>query len=177
MVGEIRDQETLENAFKAALTGHLVISTLHTNDAPSTIVRLADMGAQPSLIESALIAVVSQRLVRKVCDFCGEPYTPSQQEIRALLLSEEELENFSIRKGFGCTQCRGTGYVGRTAIFEMMPITDGIRTLIHNNAAAHLIRNTAIKEGMFTLRASAIAKFKAGITTSEEVLRVIGGVL
>ena len=175
MVGEVRDEETAENAFKAALTGHLVISTLHTNDAPSTVVRLADMGVQPSLMETALLGVVSQRLVRKVCDMCGEPYRPAPEELQAMGLTEEDIAGFPIRKGFGCDQCRETGYLGRTAIFELMPITEGVKNQIHNNAAAHIIKKVAIQEGMRTLRDSAIAKLKAGITSPEEVLRVIGG--
>lgn len=174
MVGEIRDDETVGHAFQAALTGRLVISTLHTNNAASTIVRLADMGARPSLLESSLIAVVSQQLVRKVCDYCREPYTLSQNEMQALGLSEENVEEFSLQKGRGCSRCGGTGYSGRTAIFEIMKITDGLRTLIHNNAAAHQIEDLAIKEGMRTLKDSAIAKLKAGMTTSEEVLRIMG---
>ncbi len=176
MVGEIRDQETAESAFKAAISGHFVMSTLHTNDAPSAVVRLADMGVQPSLIESALIGVVSQQLVRKVCDMCGEPYSPSQQEMDVLQLSEDDLRGLPIRKGFGCQACRGTGYLGRTAIFEIMPITDGIKLLVHDNMAAHLIKRAAEREGMHTLQDSAMAKFKAGLTTSEEVLRIIGGI-
>ncbi len=176
MVGEIRDQETAENAFKAALTGHLVISTLHTNDAPSAVIRLTDMGVQSSLIESALIGVISQRLVRKVCDMCGEPYRPSQAELQTMGITEEELVGMPIRKGCGCQHCRGTGYSGRTAIFEIMPITDGVKLLVHDKMAAHLIRRAAVREGMRTLQDSAMEKFKAGLTTSEEVLRIIGGV-
>ncbi len=175
MVGEIRDRDTVENAFKAALTGHLVLSTLHTNDAPSTIVRLADMGAQTSLMETALLGVVSQRLARKVCEYCGEPYNLSQEERKGLLLSEEDIQGLSIRKGFGCEHCRGTGYLGRTAIFEIMRITDDIRGLIHKHTPAHLIRSAAIKDGMQTLRGSAMAKFKAGIIPADEVLRITGG--
>lgn len=174
MIGEIRDQDTVENAFKASLTGHLVFSTLHTNDAPSAIIRLADMGAHTSLMESTLLAVVCQRLVRKVCDMCGEPYRPSERELDMLQLTEEQLAGLPIRKGFGCPKCHGTGYFGQTAVFEIMPITDEIRTLIHKNAAAHIIRNAAIQEGMKTLKDSAMAKFKAGIITAEEVLRAMG---
>ena len=176
MVGEIRDAETVDNAIHAALTGQLVLSTLHTNDAPSAIIRLTDMGVQTSLIESALVGVMSQRLVRKVCEMCGEPYRPAQAELQALGLTEEDLVGLPIRKGFGCSHCRGTGYAGRTAIFEMMPITDGVKLLAHDHMAAHLIRKAAAKEGMRTLLDSAMEKFKAGITTSEEVLRILGGV-
>jgi type II secretory ATPase GspE/PulE/Tfp pilus assembly ATPase PilB-like protein len=107
---------------------------------------------------------------------CGEPYRPSQQEMDALGLTDEDISGLPIRKGFGCPTCRGTGYLGRTAIFEIMPISDGIKLLIHDNMAAHLIKRAAKKEGMHTLRDSAIAKFKTGLTTSEEVLRIIGGI-
>ncbi len=174
MVGEIRDYETVENAIHAALTGHLVFSTLHTNDAPSAIARLVDMDAQPFLVESVLIAVLAQRLVRKICNNCRRPYTPSPQELVALNLSDEEFRELNLFKGVGCTKCRGTGYYGRIAIFEVMPISEAIRNLIHNNAGAQDIKKQALKEGMQTLRESAIAKMKAGITTLEEVIRVTG---
>jgi general secretion pathway protein E len=132
------------------------------------------MGAHTSLLESALAAVVSQRLVRKVCDLCGEPYMPSKRKLDLLGLTEEQLAGLPIRKGFGCPKCRGTGYFGQTAVFEMMPITDEIRSLIHKNAAAHILRKAAIEGGMNTLKDSAMAKFKAGIITIEEVLRAMG---
>ena len=175
MVGEIRDYETVENAIHAALTGHLVFSTLHTNDAPSAVARLVDMGAQPFLVESTLIAVLAQRLIRKVCETCGKIYNPSPQEIVPLNLSQAEIKALTLRKGVGCTKCRGTGYYGRTAIFEIMAISDKIRQMIHNNAGAQELKKQAISEGMHTLRESAIKKMKAGITTLEEVLRVTGG--
>jgi len=175
MVGEIRDHETVENAIHAALTGHLVFSTLHTNDAPSAIARLVDMGAQPFLVESTLIAVLAQRLVRKICDHCRKPYFPSSQELAALNLPDQELREMTVFKGAGCVKCRGTGYWGRIGIFEVMPVSNEIRHLIHINAGAQDIEKTALKEGMHTLRESAVAKMKAGITTVEEVLRVTGG--
>ena len=175
MVGEIRDYETAENAIHAALTGHLVFSTLHTNDAPSAIARLVDMGAQPFLVESTLIAILAQRLVRKVCENCAKSYVPAPQELVPLNLSEDELNNMSLRKGVGCTKCRGTGYHGRSAVFEVMPVSDEIRKLIHHNAGSQDIKKQAIKEGMHTLRQSAIHKMNAGITTLEEVVRVTGG--
>lgn len=175
MVGEIRDHETVENAIHAALTGHLVFSTLHTNDAPSAIARLVDMGAEPFLVESTLIAVLAQRLVRKICNNCRRPYTLSPQEISALKFSDTETDALNLFKGIGCTKCRGTGYFGRIAVFEVMPVGDEIRNLIHNNAGAQDIKKQALKEGMHTLKESAIAKMKAGITTVEEVLRVTGG--
>jgi general secretion pathway protein E len=175
MVGEIRDYETAENAIHAALTGHLVFSTLHTNDAPSAIARLVDMGAQPFLVESTLIAILAQRLVRKVCENCAKSYVPAPQELVPLNLSEDELNNMSLRKGVGCTKCRGTGYHGRSAVFEVMSVSDEIRKLIHHNAGSQDIKKQAIKEGMHTLRQSAIHKMNAGITTLEEVVRVTGG--
>lgn len=174
MVGEIRDHETVENAIHAALTGHLVFSTLHTNDAPSAIARLVDMGAQPFLVESTLIAVLAQRLVRKICNNCRKPYTLSPQEVTALNLPDLESGDLNLFNGIGCTKCRGTGYFGRIGIFEVMPISEAIRDLIHKSAGAQDIKRQALKEGMHTLRESAIAKMKAGITTAEEVLRVTG---
>ena len=175
MVGEIRDAETVDNAIHAALTGHLVLSTLHTNDAPSAIARLVDMGAEPFLVESTLIAVLAQRLVRKVCDACGKNYTPSPTELAALkLLDDPTVKNLQLKKGDGCGKCRGTGYYGRIAIFEVMPVSSKIRNLIHNNAGAYDIKEMALKEGMHTLHESAIQKMKNGITTVEEVIRVTG---
>ena len=177
MVGEIRDYETVENAIHAALTGHLVFSTLHTNDAPSAIARLVDMGAQPFLVESTLIAVLAQRLVRKVCTHCSTAYSPTPRELAALRLSGEDGRQLTLRKGQGCAKCRGTGYYGRIAVFEVMPVSDEIRTLIHTNAGAQEIQKQAIKEGMHTLRHSAIQKMNSGVTTLEEVIRVTGGFL
>ena len=175
MVGEIRDHETVENAIHAALTGHLVFSTLHTNDAPSAIARLVDMGAQPFLVESTLIAVIAQRLVRQICTVCSKPYLPSSKEIAALNLPAAETQNLTLCKGAGCVKCRGTGYWGRIGIFEVMPVSDAIRHLIHTNAGSQDIQKTAFKEGMHSLRESAVAKMKAGVTTLEEVIRVTGG--
>jgi general secretion pathway protein E len=175
MVGEMRDKESVGHTLQAALTGHLVLSTLHTNDAPSAIVRLINMGAEPFLVESTVIGVIAQRLIRKICDNCTQPYQLPQQEIAMLQFSKEEVKKFSLHKGAGCEKCRGTGYFGQTALFEVMEITDEIRELIHNNAGAYAIERAAIKQGMHTLRVQAIEKMKAGITTCEEVLRVTGG--
>ncbi|PID58814.1 type II secretion system protein E [candidate division KSB3 bacterium] len=178
MVGEIRDTETVDNAIHAALTGHLVLSTLHTNDAPSAIARLVDMGAEPFLVESTLIAVLAQRLVRKVCDNCGAACKPSSTELAALkLAADPSMRGVLLQKGEGCGKCRGTGYYGRSAIFEVMPVSPKIRALIHNNAGAHDIKEEALKEGMQTLRESAIRKMKEGITTVEEVIRVTGTIV
>lgn len=174
MVGEIRDYETVENAIHAALTGHLVFSTLHTNDAPSAIARLVDMGAEPFLLESTIIAIMAQRLVRRICDGCRQPYRLTKPDMAALNLPPDQSEAIQLFHGAGCSRCRGTGYHGRIAIFEVMPISEAIRQLIHQNASAQDIKAMARKEGMHTLRESAIAKLQAGITTVEEVLRVTG---
>jgi general secretion pathway protein E len=175
MVGEMQDENSVEQTVRAALAGHLVFSALHTHDTTSAIVQLINMGIQPFLVGSTIIAVVAQRLVRKICDSCARPARLSAQEIDDLHISKEESEKLSLRKGTGCITCRGTGYFGQTAIFEVMEITDEIRALIHSNAGAHAIKNAAIKQGMHTLRARAIEKMKAGITTCEEVFRVTGG--
>ncbi len=178
MVGEIRDSETADNAIHAALTGHLVLSTLHTNDAPSAIARLVDMGAEPFLVESTLIAVLAQRLVRKICNACAETYTPSPTELAALRLADDpSMQGILLKKGEGCGKCRGTGYYGRIAIFEVMPVSPKIRKLIHHSSGAHDIKERALKEGMQVLRESAIQKMKDGITTVEEVIRVTGAMV
>jgi type II secretory ATPase GspE/PulE/Tfp pilus assembly ATPase PilB-like protein len=174
MVGEIRDHDTVENAIHAALTGHLVFSTLHTNDAPSAIARLVDMGAEPFLVESTLIAVLAQRLVRKICNNCRQPYTLTKNDTIALNLPQEAMQAAQFFYGAGCSRCRGTGYHGRIAVFEVMPVNEEIRHLIHNSASAQDIKGVARKEGMHTLRESAVAKLQDGITTVEEVLRVTG---
>ncbi len=175
MIGEIRDQETAENAVNAALLGHLVISSVHTYDAPSALVRLVNVGAEPFLVESTVIGVIAQRLLRRICDNCGKAYQLSPQEMAALHFTKEDAERLSLKKGSGCMKCRGTGYFGQTAIFETMEITEELRALIHSNAGSYAIKGAAIKGGMKTLRAKAIEKMVAGITTCEEVLRVTGG--
>jgi type II secretory ATPase GspE/PulE/Tfp pilus assembly ATPase PilB-like protein len=175
MVGEIRDKESVEHTIQAALTGHLVISTVHTDDAASAIVRLVNIGTQPFLVESTIISVIAQQLIRKICQNCAQPHQLSQKEIAGLHCSKEDAEAFSLQKGIGCEKCRGTGYFGQTAVFEVMEMTDEIRTLIHDNAGTHAIKNAAIKQGMRPLRAVAIEKMKAGMTTCEEVLRITGG--
>jgi general secretion pathway protein E len=175
MVGEMRDKDSVEQTVRAALAGHLVLSTLHTHDTTSAIVQLINMGIQPFLVGSTVIAIIAQRLVRKICDSCARPARISAQEIDELHISKEEAEKLALRKGTGCMTCRGTGYFGQTAIFEIMEVTDELRTLIHNDAGAYAIRNAALKQGMHSLRARAIEKMKAGITTCEEVFRVTGG--
>jgi len=174
MVGEIRDHETVENAIHAALTGHLVLSTLHTNDAPSAIARLVDMGAEPFLVESTLIAVLAQRLVRLICDVCGEDYTPTDNDLAPVGITTAELNGKQLRRGVGCSKCRNTGYYGRSAIFEIMPVSHEIRQLIHRSAGSQDIQAQALKEGMHTLWQSGVKKLISGQTTIEEVVRVTG---
>ena len=174
MVGEIRDLETADNAIQAALTGHLVMSTLHTNDAPSSVTRLLDLGIQPFLINSTLIGVVAQRLVRKVCEYCAEWYHLSEDECRILGINYEKAKNMNISIGRGCPQCRGTGYLGRTGIFEVMEITEKIRAAVESTATPAKIRQIAKSEGFVTLRESAIKVLLKGITTFDEIVRVTG---
>jgi type IV pilus assembly protein PilB len=172
LVGEIRDLETAEIAVKAALTGHLVLSTLHTNDAPSTIGRLLDMGVEPFLVSSSLIVTVAQRLVRCICPDCKEPVDISPEALVELGVPEAEVDDFTCYKGKGCSKCSNIGYRGRLSLYEVMPTTGEIVELILRRAAANEIKRVAIQEGMKTLRMSGIAKIQQGITTIEEVLRV-----
>jgi type IV pilus assembly protein PilB len=172
LVGEIRDLETAEIAVKAALTGHLVLSTLHTNDAPSTIGRLLDMGVEPFLVASSLIVTVAQRLIRCICPDCKEPIDVPHEALLDLGVPEEEIDDFKCYKGKGCSKCSSIGYRGRLSLFEVMPTTDEIQELTLRRAAANELKRAAIQSGMRTLRQSGIAKIKQGITTIEEVLRV-----
>jgi general secretion pathway protein E len=174
MVGEIRDYETAENAMQAALTGHLVMSTLHTNDAPGTVTRLLDLGIQPFLINSILTGVVAQRLVRKVCHHCSEPDFLTEDECRLLGIEYDADSKHEISVGAGCPQCRGTGYLGRTGIFEVMEISEKIREAIENQSTPDKIKQIAISEGLVTLKEGAINKLLKGITTVEEIARVTG---
>ena len=168
MVGEIRDEETAQMAIRAALTGHLMLSTLHTNDAPSTVSRLLDMGMEPFLVASSLTLVMAQRLVRKVCDQCAEEVECDAKGLRSLGLENQSL---TYKQGKGCGHCHHTGYKGRIGLFELMPVSEAIRSLITQKQGASVIREQALKDGMYTLRQDGIHKIKAGITTPEEVLR------
>jgi type IV pilus assembly protein PilB len=172
LVGEIRDKETAEIAVQAALTGHIVLSTLHTNDAPSSVIRLIDMGIEPFLISSSVIGIIAQRLVRKICPKCkkGIKITPDMKKI----LDEYEISSneITLYKGEGCPYCKDTGYKGRIAIFELIVITENIRDLISKNVTTGKLREAAIKEGMCQLREDGIKKVCEGITTIDEVLRV-----
>lgn len=177
MVGEIRDKETAEIAINASLTGHLVLSTIHTNDAPGAITRLVDMGIEPFLVSSSLVGVVAQRLIRTICNVCAEPYEPTDEVLSTAGLSHALLrERFGIQKARfrhpkGCSECRFTGYRGRTAIHELMVISDRIRALILQRMDSTTIRKEATLEGLKTLRDSAIEKLIDGTTSLEEIIR------
>lgn len=172
LIGEIRDEETADIAVKFSLTGHLVFSTVHANDAPSTITRLIDIGVPPFLAGSSLLLVMAQRLVRTICPHCKEEYTPKDTEFEYLDISDEDREAVTWYHGRKCVHCRNTGYHGRTGIFELLTVSAEIRRLIFENASQDEIRDTAIEEGMQTLREHAIDKAKRGITTLAEILRV-----
>jgi len=174
MVGEIRDLETAENAVQAALTGHLVFSTLHTNDAPSAITRLLDLGVPSYLISSTVIGVMGQRLVRKICRHCEKTYSLLPEEAQAVGLASDKHKKIAVKYGEGCTQCRGTGYTGRIGIFEVMEVNDRIRTIIREKSDAELIRDAAVADGMVGLREAAVQKMLNGETTFDEVIRVTG---
>ena len=167
MVGEIRDKETADIAIQASLTGHLVFSTLHTNDAPSALTRLIDMGVEPFLVSSSIIGVLGQRLVRVICTNCKEKHTPTQEELEDLGLKEKSV----FYKGKGCDKCHNLGYAGRAGIFELLFLDEETKKMIGAKASADEIRKKAISKGMTTLFNDGIAKAKAGITTLEEVLR------
>jgi type IV pilus assembly protein PilB len=175
MVGEIRDFETAEIAVKAALTGHLVLSTLHTNDAPSTISRLLNMGIEPFLVSASVILILAQRLCRKICPNCKEEDKVSEAALVNAGFSEEEAKNIRCYKGKGCGNCNDTGYKGRIALYEVMPVKEELKELILEGASAGEIKKTAIRLGMNTLRISGLNKVREGITTIEEVLRVTFG--
>lgn len=172
MVGEIRDRETADMAVQAALTGHLVLSTLHTNDAPSSITRLVDLGMQPFLLQSALLGVIAQRLVRTLCPHCKQPADPMEQGWEALIKPWRAATPKTLYHAVGCLECRNTGYMGRVAIYEMMTFDLNIRRLINAQASADELRTQAIKNGMKPLRLRGAQKVAEGITTVEEVLRV-----
>jgi len=172
MVGEIRDFETAEIAIKAALTGHMVLSTLHTNDAPSSVNRLLNMGIEPFLVTSAVNLILAQRLVRRICPDCKAEVPVTPQELLNLGIPESEAADFKVFKGAGCRTCGDTGYKGRRAIYEVMPLADDIKEFILQGYSAIELKREAVKLGMTTLRAAGIAKIREGMTTVEEVLRV-----
>ncbi len=172
MVGEIRDYETAEIAIKAALTGHLVLSTLHTNDAPSTVNRLLNMGIEPFLVASATNLILAQRLARKICTECKEPLDISPKALTDIGVSEDKAGSIRCYKGKGCAVCNGTGYKGRIALYEVMPMSDNLKEFVLNGATTAELKRAAIKEGMKTLRMSGIQKIEDGVTTIEEIIRV-----
>jgi type IV pilus assembly protein PilB len=172
LVGEMRDGETAQMGIQASLTGHLVFSTLHTNDAPSAITRLIDMGVASYLVASSIVAIMAQRLVRVVCQKCKQPYTPSESALRAADITPEMAANATFAKGRGCGHCQGSGYRGRLAIFELMLMSSKIRELAFNEAPTAEIRKAAVSEGMRTLYDDGVVKACRGVTTLEEVMRV-----
>jgi type IV pilus assembly protein PilB len=171
MVGEIRDFETAQIAVQAALTGHLVLSTVHTNDAPGTITRLIDMGIEPFLISSAVILILAQRLVRKICMDCREPIKVHPQLLIDLGIAPDEVKSFQVYKGKGCPICNNTGYKGRIGLYEVMPMKEEIKELVLSRASTSEIKKEAIRLGMKTLRQSGIMKIKEGVTSIEEIFR------
>src|SRR5215218_4250272 len=171
LVGEIRDFETAEIAVKAALTGHLVLSTLHTNDAPSTINRLMNMGIEPFLVASSLNLICAQRLVRRICANCKEPNPMTPEALMTAGYNEDDANGVTPMKGKGCEKCNNTGYKGRVGLYEVMEITEELRELILVGASALELRRKAVDEGMLTLRASGLRKVKDGVTTIEEIVR------
>ncbi|MEE2787346.1 MAG: type IV-A pilus assembly ATPase PilB [Myxococcota bacterium] len=171
MVGEIRDFETAEIAIKAALTGHLVLSTLHTNDAPSTVHRLLNMGVEPFLVTASVNAILAQRLARRICKECSEPIKVDPQELISLGISPEEAKNCEIREGKGCRACNDTGFKGRVALYEIMPMNDEIKDLVLQGVSSVELKREAIRMGMKTLRQSALTKLLEGTTNMSEVLR------
>ncbi len=175
MIGEIRDLETAEIAIRSALTGHLVLSTLHTNDACSAVTRLIDMGVKPFLVASSLRAVLSQRLVRKICSYCKEAYQPSLNELTEVGLKEGDIPEVTFYRGKGCPKCNQTGFRERIAIFELLLMSEQLRKIIYGKPSSTQIKDIAQKEGMFTLREDGWAKVFAGITTLTEVSRVTIG--
>jgi type IV pilus assembly protein PilB len=175
LVGEIRDYETAEIGIKAALTGHMVLSTLHTNDAPATINRLLNMGVEPFLVASAVIMVVAQRLARKVCESCKQAMEVPAKALVDIGFTEEEASQITCYKGEGCTTCGGTGYKGRVALYEAMVVTDEVKEIVLQGGTTFEIKEAAIRGGMRTLRMSGLQKIIEGVTTVEEVLRVTFG--
>jgi len=175
MLGEIRDMETASIAINASLTGHLVFSTLHTNDAPGAVMRLVDIGVKPFLVASSARCLMAQRLVRKICKKCVGPYMPTEAEIRALGITAEQVKNANFQKGRGCNNCNNSGNRGRMGIFEIFVIQDEARKLIYDRVPSNILRQRAREMGMRTLREDGIRKVLSGTTTAEEVIRATVG--
>jgi type IV pilus assembly protein PilB len=171
MVGEIRDFETAEIAVKAALTGHLVLSTLHTNDAPSTVSRLLNMGVEPFLVTASVNLVLAQRLARKICNDCRTPTDKHPEALARMGFTPEQIEKAVVYHGSGCATCNNTGYKGRVALYEVMPFSDGLKELVLQGASATEIKAQMIRDGVQSLRMAGNTKILEGVTTPEEVLR------
>jgi type IV pilus assembly protein PilB len=171
LVGEIRDLETAEIAAQASLTGHLVFTTLHTNDAPSSIARLLDLGVEPFLITATIEGIVAQRLVRRICLNCKTAYEPDEVQLRELSLNDDDIKGKEFYYGKGCSKCNGTGYRGRLGMFEIMIFDDEIRDLIMNRASTNVLRVAAQKKGMKLLRDNGLAAIYDGLTTLDEVVK------
>ncbi|MBM3184413.1 MAG: type II secretion system protein GspE, partial [Chlamydiae bacterium] len=172
MIGEIRDRETAEIAIQSSLTGHFVLSTLHTNDAPSALTRLADMGIEPYLLASSILGILAQRLVRRICFSCKTAYSPTKEELQELGLKKERLQGGLLYRGAGCLQCFGTGYKGRHGIYELMLVSSKIKSQVLKSQDAEELRKTALSQGMVTLFERGVELVISGFTTSSEVLRV-----
>ena len=171
MIGEMRDLETAENAIQAALTGHLVLSTLHTNDAPSAVTRLFDLGLQPFLVSSTVVGIMAQRLVRRICKYCAESFVLTSEAARDLGFAIDG--DLTLRRGLGCERCRNTGYQGRLATVEVMTMSETLKELaLKDGVSAQELKHLARLEGMTTLRENALSLMASGLTTIEEVLRV-----
>jgi type IV pilus assembly protein PilB len=171
MVGEVRDLETAQIAIQASLTGHLVLSTLHTNDAPGAVTRLIDMGTEPFLISSTLMAVLGQRLVRRICKNCSTPFEPTETQLALLNLSPHDLGDKIFYYGRGCSTCNDTGYRGRKGIFELLVVNDTIRGMINERAPTVVLRQKAVELGMVTLREDGLRSIFDGDTTIEEIVK------
>ena len=171
MVGEIRDLETSEIAAQASLTGHIVFTTLHTNDAPSSIARLLDLGIEPFLLTATIEGIIAQRLVRKICEHCKTPFSPTESQLMELGLSPEDIKGKRFYYGAGCSRCNNTGYRGRTGLFEIMTFNDEIRELIMNHASTNVLRTASQKAGMKLLREAGLSSIYNGLTTIDEVVK------
>ena len=172
LVGEVRDMETAEIAIQSALTGHLVFSTLHTNDSASAVTRLIDMGIEPFLITSSVVAILAQRLIRIICNDCREEYTPDGESLQSIGINPAIIEDNKFYRGRGCSSCLNTGYSGRTGIFELMILDDKLKHLILKSSDANIIKQRSVEQGMATLQQDGAQKVLDGITTIEEVFRV-----
>ncbi|HEY5504665.1 MAG TPA: GspE/PulE family protein, partial [Sedimentisphaerales bacterium] len=171
MVGEIRDLETAEIAAQASLTGHIVFTTLHTNDAPSSVARLLDLGIEPFLLTATIEGIVAQRLVRKICEHCKTPFSPTESQLMELGLSPDDVKGKQFYYGAGCSRCNNTGYKGRTGLYEIMTFNDEIRDLIMNHASSNVLRTASQKAGMKLLRDAGLSAIYNGLTTIDEVVK------